>query len=117
MRGSRVNPARFLANVLGGADLGGSETLFGRRDICERSDVTREREAKMVKVQLEVRTGSARFRVSARAGSIRRAVSLAGARHPRGEVRLVSPVEPEAAFAGAPDGAEFLAAATLPSAA
>jgi len=117
VRGSRVNPARFLANVLGGAGLGGSETLFGRRDICERSDVTGEREAKMVKVQLEVRTGSARFRVSARAGSIRRAVSLAGARHPRGEARLVSPVEPEAAFAGAPDGAEFLAAATPPSAA
>jgi hypothetical protein len=72
----------------------------------------------MLKVQLEVRTGSARFRVSARAGSVRRALSLAGARYPRGEVRLVLPVEePEAAFAGVPDGAELLAAATPASAA
>ena len=71
----------------------------------------------MVKVQLEVRTGSARFTVSARAGSVRRAVSLAGTRYPRAEVRLVSPVVPETAFAGAPDGAELLAAATPASAA
>jgi len=65
----------------------------------------------MIKVQLEVRTGSARFRVSARAGSMRRAVSLAGVRYPRGEVRLLSPVQPETAFAGVPDGAELFAVA------
>ncbi len=62
----------------------------------------------MVQVQLEVRTGAARFRVSARARSIRRAVSLAGARYPGGEVRLVLPVEPETFFADASDGAELL---------
>ena len=72
----------------------------------------------MVEVRLAVRTGSARFRVSARAGSVRRAASLAGARHPRGEVRAVSPAEPEtASFAGAPDGAGLLAAATPANAA
>ena len=62
----------------------------------------------MVKVQFEVRTGAARFRVSVRARSIRRAVGLAGARYPGGEVRLVLPVEPETFFAGVSDGAEFL---------
>ena len=63
----------------------------------------------MVHVHLEVRTGSARFRVSARAPSIRRAVSLAGARYPGGEVRLVLPVQPETFFADASDEAERLA--------
>ncbi len=72
----------------------------------------------MVKVQLEVRTGSARFTVSARAASVRWAVSLAGARRPRGEVRVVSPAEPEtASFAGARDGAGLRAAAPPASAA
>ena len=87
-------------------------------DLYERSGVTREREAKMVKVQLEVRTGSARFTVSARAGSVRRAGSLAGARLPKGEVRLIAPAESEtASFAGARDGARLRAAAPPASAA
>ena len=55
----------------------------------------------MIQVQLEVRSGATRFRVSARAASIQRAVSVAGARYPGGEVRLVLPVEPEAYFAEA----------------
>ena len=49
----------------------------------------------MIQVRLEVRSGATRFRVSARASSIERAVSVAGARYPGGEVRLVLPVEPE----------------------
>jgi hypothetical protein len=69
------------------------------------------REAEMMKVQLEVRIGSARFRVSARAGSMRRAVSLAGVRYPRDEVRLLSPVEPKTIFAGVSDGANLFAVA------
>ena len=52
----------------------------------------------MIQVLLEVRTGATRFRVSARAQSIQRAVSIAGARYPSGEVRLVLPVEPEMFF-------------------
>ncbi len=55
----------------------------------------------MVQVKLEVRTGAARFRVSARASSVQRAVSLAGARYPGGEVRLISPAEPVFAAGGA----------------
>ena len=49
----------------------------------------------MVQVRLEIRTGTARFRVSVRAQSTQRAVSLADARYPGGEVRLLQPAEPE----------------------
>jgi hypothetical protein len=48
----------------------------------------------MVQVRLEVRTGTARFRVSVRAQSARRAVSLADARYPGGEVRVLRPAGP-----------------------
>ena len=49
----------------------------------------------MIQVVLEVRAGVTRFRVSARATSIQRAASIAGARYPGCEVRPVVPVEPE----------------------
>ena len=49
----------------------------------------------MVQVRLEVRTGTARFRVSVRARSTQRAVSLANARYPGGEVRVLRPAEPD----------------------
>lgn len=52
----------------------------------------------MIQVLLEVRAGATRFRVSARARSIRRAVGITGARYPGCEVRLVVPVEPESFF-------------------
>ncbi len=45
----------------------------------------------MVQVRLKVRTGTARFRISVRAQSMQRAVSLAGARYPGGEVRVLRP--------------------------
>jgi hypothetical protein len=48
----------------------------------------------MVQVRLEVRTGTARFRVSVRAQSAQRAVSLAGTRYPGGEVRVLHPAGP-----------------------
>lgn len=58
----------------------------------------------MIHVLLEVRSGATRFRVSAQAADIQRAVSIAGARYPGGEVRLVLPVEPETFFAGTNPG-------------
>jgi hypothetical protein len=58
----------------------------------------------MIQVQLEVRAGATCFRVSARAASIQRAVSVARARYPGCEVRLVLPVEPVAFFARAGPG-------------
>jgi hypothetical protein len=51
----------------------------------------------MVQVRLEIRTGTARFRVSVRAQSTQRAVSLADARYPGGEARVLRPAEPELA--------------------
>lgn len=54
----------------------------------------------MIQVVLEICTGAASFRVTARARSIWRAVRVAGARYPNGEVRLVLPVEPETFFVG-----------------
>ena len=57
---------------------------------------------KMVKVCVEVRSGTARFRVVVQAQSIRRALSLVGERYPGGEVRVAFPIEPEGFFAREP---------------
>ncbi len=54
--------------------------------------------AKMVKVCVEVREGSARFRVGVQAGSIRKALGAVGARYPREEVRVIFPIELEGCF-------------------
>ncbi len=63
----------------------------------------------MIQVLLEVRSGAASFRVSARARSIRRAVSLTKASYPGSEVSVVLPVEPEMFFAGDDfEGAELI---------
>ena len=48
----------------------------------------------MVQVRLEVRTGTARFRVSVRAQSAQRAMSFASARYPDGEVRVLRSATP-----------------------
>lgn len=57
---------------------------------------------KMVKVSVEVRSGTARFRVGVQAQSIRRALSLLGGRYPQGEVRVAFPIEPEGFFVQEP---------------
>lgn len=56
----------------------------------------------MVKVSMEVRSGVARFCVAVRAQSIRRAVSLVGARYPGSEVGVKFPIAPESFFADDP---------------
>jgi hypothetical protein len=56
----------------------------------------------MVKVSVEVRSGTARFRVSVQAQSIRKALDMVGARYPGGEVRVVFPIESESFFVDAP---------------
>ena len=53
---------------------------------------------KLVRVSVEVRNGTARFRVGVQAGSIRKALSMVGGRYPRGVVRVLFPVEPEGFF-------------------
>jgi len=53
---------------------------------------------RMVKLSVEVRSGAARFRVSAQAESIRRALGVVGARYPASEVRVVFPIDPKGFF-------------------
>jgi hypothetical protein len=57
---------------------------------------------RMVKVSVEVRSGTAHFRVGVQAQSIRRALSMVGGRYPQGEVRVVFPTEPEGFFVQEP---------------
>jgi hypothetical protein len=57
---------------------------------------------RMVKVSVEVRSGTVRFRVSVQAQSVRRAIGMVGGRYPRGEIRLVFPIEPEGFFVREP---------------
>jgi len=52
----------------------------------------------MVKVSVEVRSGTARFRVGVTAPSIREALSMVAVRYPRDVVRMAFPIEPEAFF-------------------
>ncbi len=54
----------------------------------------------MVKISVRVSSGTARFRVAVRAGSIRRALEIVGGRNPGCAVGVSSPVGPEAFFAG-----------------
>jgi hypothetical protein len=57
---------------------------------------------RMVKVSVEVRSGTARFRVSVQARSIRAALGMVRARYPQGEVGVVFPIEPEGFFVDGP---------------
>jgi hypothetical protein len=57
---------------------------------------------RMVKVSVEVRSGTARFRVSVRAESIRKALDMVRARYPSGEAGVVFPIEPEGFFVDGP---------------
>jgi hypothetical protein len=54
----------------------------------------------LIQVAIEVRSGAASFRVSVRARSIRRAISLVRSSYPGAEASLVLPVEPEWFFSG-----------------
>ena len=56
----------------------------------------------MVKVSVELRSGTARFWVGVQAESISRALSMVGARYPRGEVGAIFPLEPEGLFVDGP---------------
>ena len=57
---------------------------------------------RIVKVSVEVRSGTARFRVGVHAQSIRKALSMVGGRYPQGEVRVAFPIEPEGYFVREP---------------
>jgi len=53
---------------------------------------------KMVRISVEVRSGTARFRVEVQAQSIREALRLVGGRYPQGVVGVAFPIEPEGFF-------------------
>jgi hypothetical protein len=57
----------------------------------------------MVKISVEVRDGTALFRVAVQADTISRAVSIIKGRHPARDVRVVFPIDPEEFFAGVPE--------------
>jgi hypothetical protein len=52
----------------------------------------------VVKVSVEIRSGTARFRVGVQAKSIREALAVVGCRYPQGEVGVVFPIAPEGYF-------------------
>ena len=56
----------------------------------------------MIKVSVEVRSGTASFRVGVQAQSIRRALSVVGKRYPHSEVKVSFPIEPEGFFIEGP---------------
>jgi hypothetical protein len=62
----------------------------------------------MVKVSVEVRKGTAHFRVGVQARSIRRALGVVGARYPNGEDRVMFPIEPEGFFVNGSAVAEMV---------
>jgi hypothetical protein len=56
----------------------------------------------MVQVSVEVRSGSAHFRVAVQAKSIQRALSLVAGRFPGRSCRVKFPIEPEGFFVEGP---------------
>ena len=64
---------------------------------------------KMVKLSVEVRCGTARFRVGVQAKSIRVALALVGGRYAHGHVGVAFPIEPEGFFVTGPSSPEGLA--------
>ena len=65
----------------------------------------------MIRVSVEVSSGSARFRAAVWAQSIERAMSLVKVRYPGGEAKVIFPIEPEIFFC---DGALLASEAVHP---
>jgi hypothetical protein len=57
---------------------------------------------RMVKVSVEIRSGTARFRVGVQAESIGEALNMVGARYPQGEVKVIFPIAPDSFFVRGP---------------
>jgi hypothetical protein len=76
------------------------ERQTGRSAPPERKERTMGQ--RIVKLSVEVRSGTARFRVGVQAESIRRALCVVGARYPASEVAVVFPIEPEGFFLKGP---------------
>jgi hypothetical protein len=72
--------------------------MSGREAAIHPARDTEREVREMVKVSVEVHSGSARFRVRVRAESIQRALSLVGASYPGRSCRVTFPIEPEGFF-------------------
>jgi hypothetical protein len=59
-------------------------------------------EQQRVRISVEVRSGTARFRVGVQAQSIRKALSMVAGRYPRGVVKVAFPIEPDEFFVHGP---------------
>ena len=57
-----------------------------------------EQQKQKVRISVEVRSGTARFRVGVQAQSVRKALGVVGGRHPHGVVEVAFPIEPEGFF-------------------
>jgi hypothetical protein len=57
-----------------------------------------QQQKQLVRISVEVRSGTARFRVGVQAQSIREALGVVAGRYPRGVVEVHLPVEPEGIF-------------------
>src|SRR4051812_25331989 len=63
-----------------------------------RGEKAMEQQQMMVRISVEVRSGSARFRVGVQAPGIRKALGVVAGRYPRGVVEVGFPIEPEGSF-------------------
>lgn len=59
----------------------------------------------MIRISVEVSGGAARYRVAVQAESIRRALEIAEALPPGGDLGVTLPIDPEAFFVGNPAAA------------
>jgi hypothetical protein len=66
----------------------------------------RQQQKKLVRISVEVRSSTTRFRVGVQARNIRKALSMVGGRYPHAEARVAFPVEPESFFVREPSAPE-----------
>jgi hypothetical protein len=64
------------------------------------------RQQQLVRISVEVRSGTTRFRVGVQAWSIPKALSMVGGSYPHAEVRVAFPVGPEGFFVREPSALE-----------
>jgi hypothetical protein len=76
--------------------------MSGREAAIHPARDTEREVREMVKVSVEVHSGSARFRVAVQAESIQRALSLVAGRYPGRSCRVKFPIEPEGFFVEGP---------------
>jgi hypothetical protein len=69
----------------------------------------------MVKISIEVSSGTAHFDVGVQAESIQRAMSLVSKRYPKGNVRVKFPIEPESFFVQDPTARTGIVALEFPA--